>query len=220
MSVRVFQRDGWLIQRTGSSRVVVHELEGMDFASCETLRRRAARGRLNDLVLSIYCVNGARTAYLRSIYGASWQTRPPTPIVKIVTKRAVSGGQGRNEPARISVTVAAAVAVSLALAACAAKNKLVTPDGSNRVAVNTPDSLSRYQDLVARQDAMALEKSDLQRKYDQLNQQAERLKTYILEQQRKSMQGEVAPESAPPRGAPAAPIHPRGRRQAAQQRSS
>jgi outer membrane protein OmpA-like peptidoglycan-associated protein len=203
----VFQRDGWLIQRTGSSRVVVHELEGMDFASCETLRRRAACGRLNDLVLSIYCVNGARTAYLRSIYGASSQTRPPTPIVKIVTERAVSRGLGRKESARISVTVAAAVAASLALAACAEKNKLVTPDGSNRVAVNTPDSLSRYQDLVARQDAMALEKSDLQRKYDQLNQQVERLKTYILEQQRKSTQGEVAPQCVPaPHGAPAAPM--------------
>jgi outer membrane protein OmpA-like peptidoglycan-associated protein len=194
----VFQIDGLLVQRVATGRVVIHELAGMDFGSSETLSLCAATGHLNDLILSIYCVNGARTAYLRTLRAAPWQTCEPSPAMKMASRRPGRAAVRGRGSAFVTVTVAA-VAATLALAACASKNKLVTPDGKDRVAVNTPESLGRYQDLVARQDAMTLEKSELQLKYELLNQQVQRLKNVILEQQRKDGQG--APQAMPsPKG--------------------
>jgi outer membrane protein OmpA-like peptidoglycan-associated protein len=77
--------------------------------------------------------------------------------------------------------------------------------------------LGHYQDLVARQDALALEKSDLQRKYDLLNQQVEKLKAYVLEQQRakgsqagEEGKGQPQPEAGRPLASPhrAPPLPP------------
>jgi outer membrane protein OmpA-like peptidoglycan-associated protein len=96
---------------------------------------------------------------------------------------------------------------ALMLASCAS-NKLVTPNGKNRVAVNTPESLSRYRDILAREDALTLEKSELQRKVDLLTEQVAALKSDI-----RSVQKPVAPGSSPtqkparssPREAPPGP---------------
>jgi outer membrane protein OmpA-like peptidoglycan-associated protein len=95
--------------------------------------------------------------------------------------------------------MAMAVASFLALAACSS-HKLVTPNGKERVAVNTPDSIKNYQDLVVRQDAIALEKSALQRQVDDLNREVATLKAYVLQQQRakgnqKRAGGSVQPQS-------------------------
>jgi outer membrane protein OmpA-like peptidoglycan-associated protein len=197
----VFRWDAFLIQRIAAHHVVVHEFARINFSTTEQLERRARANHLNDLTLALYYVRGERRAYLRS--------RPiayvkPTPLLAMLASSPV---QRRRKGARMAPAVAAAVSAALALAACSS-NRLVTPDGKERVAVNTPDSLARYQDLVARQEEMTLEKSDLQRKYEALTRQVEALKQYIVthdnqptnggaQHSRRSSQAAPRPQSMP-----------------------
>ena len=91
------------------------------------------------------------------------------------------------------------------------------PNGKERVAVNTPDSLKNYQDLVVRQDAITLEKSQLQRQVDELNQEVATLKSYVLQQQRTkgnqnlpdgAAQPQSEPQSPSPSSTPLRPLPP------------
>lgn len=178
----VFAIDGLLAQRVGAIRVVVHRLSAIDFSTSERLERRLANHRLNDLVLSIYCIGETRTAYLRSTRTSAFIPNAPP---KEVNRR-----RRRRPPPTVRVSTAA-LAVSLALAACASKDALITPNGSDRVPVNTPESLARYQDLVAREEATQLEKSALERKLERLNVELAALKATV------DAQRQTASETAP-----------------------
>lgn len=200
----VVHMDGTLVQRVAAKRAVLHDLDGMDFSSSDALLHLAATGALDDRVLAIYYINGAKMAYLRETVRSPWQEAEKPAIRETTAPQTGKPNRRSHSMGRFTGTVATAVATTLALAACASKNRLVTPDGSERVAINTPESLSRYQDLVARQDAIGLEKSELQRKYEALTQQVEKLKTFVLEQQRKEQQGGT-PVSPAPKGTPTVP---------------
>jgi hypothetical protein len=142
---------------------------------CAKLRMSAQLWQLNDLVVTIYTVRGEHTAYMRSgsrelALGGEVASRSPLRLGRHETR-----SPAPKTPGRI---VATAVATALVLAACAS-TKLVTPDGRDRVPVNTPDSLLRYQDLVAREEALALEKSSLERQVEALTQEVGALKQYM-----------------------------------------
>jgi outer membrane protein OmpA-like peptidoglycan-associated protein len=205
----VFVKDEYLVQRVAPGRAIVHRLAAVDCTTSRRLQKRAEMRRLNDLTLSIYYIDGRGVAYLRACESAAHRhmvvperSRNPGPLA--------GGHVSRASP------IALAVAASFALAACAS-HKLVTPNGRERVAVNTPDSLKNYQDLVVRQDAITLEKSQLRRQVDELNQEVATLKSYVLQQQRtKGNQsrpdGAVQPQSdsqgpSPP-SQPARPLPP------------
>jgi outer membrane protein OmpA-like peptidoglycan-associated protein len=158
------------------------------------LERRAATNRLSDLILAIYYVGERKIVYLRSRYSTCKPQSGGNPRAS----RERAEGRAKGAP-----TVAAAVSVALALAACSSASKLVIPNGKQRVAVNTPESISRYRDLVARHDEMRLEKSDLQRKYEALTQQVEALKQYIVTHDKQS------PVVAPSPGSSIEPPLPR-----------
>jgi outer membrane protein OmpA-like peptidoglycan-associated protein len=142
---------------------------------CAKLRMSAQLWQLNDLVVTIYTVRGEHTAYMRSgspelALGGEVASRSPLRLGRHETRSHAARTHGR--------IVAAAVATALVLAACAS-TKLVTPDGRERVPVNTPESLLRYQDLVAREEALALEKSRLERQVEALTQEVDALKQYV-----------------------------------------
>jgi outer membrane protein OmpA-like peptidoglycan-associated protein len=168
----VFAMDAYLAQRVSKDKVILHRRDDIDYSTTRRLQRRADRNRLNDATLAIYYIEGRRLAFLR-------ETRSGSP-------RRMGGGRqtaarsrfAARSRAREAATVAAAVAATLMLASCAS-HRLVTPNGSHRVAINTPDSLSRYQDIVAREDAMVLEKSELQRKVEALSSQLAELKSDV-----------------------------------------
>jgi len=172
----VFVKDEFLVQRVAPGRAVVHRLADVDYTTSECLKKRADTRRLNDLTLSIYYIGGRAVAYLRATESAARRHMIPT-VRPVRPIRTPSPRVLRASP------IAVAVAASLALAACAS-HKLVTPNGKQRVSVNTPDSLKNYQDLVVRQDAMTLEKSQLQREVEELNHEVSTLKSYVLQQQR------------------------------------
>jgi flagellar motor protein MotB len=192
----VFAIDGLLAQRVGARQVVVHRMAAIDFSTSERLERRFASHRLNDLVLSIYCIGERRIAYLRS-------TRTSTPV-RYVPAEKIHQAARRRPPSTVRVSTAA-LAVSLALAACASKNALLTPNGSDRVPVNTPESLARYQDLVAREEATLLEKSALERKVERLNAELAALKAAVDAQRQSAPESAAAPQSLPL--SPGAPSH-------------
>jgi flagellar motor protein MotB len=177
--------DAYLAQRVSEDRVVIHLRDDIDYRTTRRLQRRAAANRLNDVTLAIYYVEGRRIAFLREVSSNS-VTRAGRGRPVTATRSRSTGRRAVHEAA----TVGAAVAAALMLASCAS-NKLVTPNGKNRVAVNTPESLSRYRDIVAREDAMTLEKSELQRKVDLLTEQVAALKSDI-----RSAQKPVAPGSS------------------------
>jgi outer membrane protein OmpA-like peptidoglycan-associated protein len=178
----VFAMDGLLAQRIGERVVVVHRLSQLDFGSSDCLKRRAAEQRLNDLVLSIYHVGDRSLVYLRSR-----RTKRLTRIVPAVSPHPHSG-KARAPAMRAGTS---ALAVSLVLAACASNDALVTPNGSRRVPVNTPETLASYHDLLARQAASQAQKSALELKVERMDAEISALKA-SLEAQRQN-----AAESAP-----------------------
>jgi outer membrane protein OmpA-like peptidoglycan-associated protein len=170
-----------LLQRVNRERVVVHRAMDIEFrgeALCKALRV----DRLEGQVLSIYYVAGKGIAYCR--------TRKASSLGMSNLKTQTNRGQQKSG---VVISVAAAVAAALALAACASKNKLITPNGKERVAINTSASLAKYQDIVTRQDEMTLEKSDLQRKVELLSAQVATLKAYVVEHERKDKARENVP---------------------------
>jgi outer membrane protein OmpA-like peptidoglycan-associated protein len=198
----IFVLGAYLVQRVSPTQAVVHKFAGIDFQTDEKLQGPWAGNRLNGLTLSLYTIGDRRVAYLRSVRTAPLDTRRPG------SRRVLAHRLDPRWPHRRSrrsgtqlklstTTAAAAVAATLVLASCASKNKLVTPDGSERTSINTPESLSRYRDLVARDEAMALEKSTLERKVDALSGQVEALKLYLIQEQRKSKSTEDASKDQP-----------------------
>jgi outer membrane protein OmpA-like peptidoglycan-associated protein len=173
--------------------VVAHELAQIDFTSSLDLQRLAAGNVLSDLILSIYYVQGRRIAYLRGSLTAPMVN----PAVIPCSDKLATPARKRS-----CVLIGTAVTTALAIAACSSHNKLVTPSGKNRVAVNSPDSLSHYQDLVARQDAIRLEKSEQERKLEALSRQVEALKEYIVTHDKVAPGALPAPTSEEPPPAP------------------
>ena len=172
----VFVKDEYLVQRVAPGRAIIHRLSAVDCTTSKRLQKRAEMQRLNDLTLSIYYIGGRGVAYLRACESVTRRHM-------VLPERSHNPGPLARGPVPRASPLALAVAASFALAACAS-HKLVTPNGKERVAVNTPDSLKNYQDLVVRQDAITLEKSQLRRQVDELNQEVATLKSYVLQQQR------------------------------------
>jgi outer membrane protein OmpA-like peptidoglycan-associated protein len=183
----VFVKGEFIVQRAGVCRAVVHRLADLEFTTSERLQMRAGSRRLNDLTLEIHYVGGRGVAHLRASESMARRYMVPPGQVRAYESR-------QGDVMQRSSRIALAVAASLAVVSCAS-HKLVTPDGSARVAVNTPDSIKSYQDLVARQEAMTLEKSELERQVDVLNEEVARLKAYVLQQQ------QLSPKPSGARGA-------------------
>jgi flagellar motor protein MotB len=204
----VFVRDDYLVQRVSEHKVVIHRLSAIHFSATAHLQRRAAQKRLNDLTLTIYYVGAKRIAYLREVH-SGFARRAPRDRPQLVGTRDQSG---RRNILHRANPVAAAIAAAITLTSCTSNTKLVTPNGSDRVAINSPQSLTKYQDIVAREDAITLEKSELQRKVDALTAQVAALQSYVLSTQKGALPSAapLAPPSnvALPRSTPVRPTGP------------
>ena len=190
----------YLLQRVTRERVVIHRAIDIEFrgeAFCKALQV----DRLEGQVLSIYYIAGKGIAYHRTPRAS------PTRTLNLKTQPTEFRTRRGQQKSGVVVGVAAAVAAALALAACASKNKLITPNGKERVAINTPASLAKYQDIVTRQDEMTLEKSDLQRKVELLSAQVATLKAYVVDHERKDKaeNGPALPITEPPKPNPTPP---------------
>jgi outer membrane protein OmpA-like peptidoglycan-associated protein len=182
-------RPHWVLQYVAPGEIVAHRAGRITFCAQGPAPMTPPQA-LDGEILSIYYIAGRGVAYYRS------------PLVRsrpFLTPSDPRQKHRRRKGNRATVvTVAAAVATVIALAACASKNKLITPNGKERVVVNTPASLTKYQDIVARQDAMTLEKSELQRKVEMLSSQVATLKAYVVEHEKKEKQHENSAAPPPP----------------------